>query len=164
MTALNQVFTGAPSWAWVALAALIALGASQLRVRRVARLRLLIGPLAMGIYSCVSLTMAFGEPLLVDIAWLLAATVTAVTLARRPPPAGTRFDRGADVFVVPGSVVPLLAMLGIFTLRFAMGAAAAVATHSLQAPLGTLAVGAVAGALSGLLLGRSMRTLRLAAA
>lgn len=146
-----------PPWVWGLLAALVALGLAQLRQRRVAPLRLLILPavlLGLGLWSMGGV---FLQLPLVALAWLLALAAGATLGWQLPRPAAARWLAEERRLLLPGSVLPLFVILVIFGLRYASGVAMALhpewrAAGHVQLPLALLF-----GAISGLLLGRSLR-------
>jgi hypothetical protein len=75
------------------------------------------------------------------IAWLAGAAIGAVTGVALPEPRGQRLP-GRRVRQ-PGSVLPLLLYLGVFVVRFACGAWAAIdPTHAVVSTAIGIAVGA----------------------
>jgi hypothetical protein len=151
------IFKHTPLWVWALLAALLALGLSQLRQRRVAPLRLLILPavlLGLGLWS---MSGAFVKLPLVALAWLLALAAGGALGWQLPRPAAARWLADERRLLLPGSVLPLIVILTIFSLRY--GSSVALALHpewradaAVQLPLALLF-----GAISGLLLGRTLR-------
>ncbi len=83
-------------------------------------------------------------------------------LLRRPLPARTRYDAATRRFILPGSPLPLLLILGIFLTKYAVGV-----TLAMRPALGgetdfALSVAGLYGIFSGILLGRALRLWRLA--
>ncbi|WP_342667314.1 DUF6622 family protein [Comamonas composti] len=126
---LNQpgmLLKATPAWVWALLLALIALGASQLRAREAGLLRILLMPSAMGLLSIWSLLSAFGpagQSAGLLLAWLLLTLLTGALILTLLPqaPAGTHYDTTSHKFVLPGSPLPLLLILGIFMTKYLLG-------------------------------------------
>lgn len=162
MDTIITILQHTPIWVWAMLAALSALGLSQLRPRRVAPLRLLVLPavlLGLGLWSMGG---AFVKLPLVALAWLLALAAGGALGWQLPRPAAARWLADERRLLLPGSVVPLLVILAIFSLRYASGVAMALhpewrADGHVQLPLALLF-----GAISGLLAGRTLRLYGLA--
>jgi hypothetical protein len=159
---LIEIVTRTPLWVWGLFAALLALGLYQRRTRQVRPGQLLILPVVLLVLGVSSLAAAFtAQPVLAAV-WL-AALGTAVMLGLRLPPApGTHWDAPSGRLQLPGSWLPMVLILIIFTLRYT--AAVSLAMHpawrqdlAVQVPL-SLAF----GALSGLFLGRALGLRRLA--
>jgi hypothetical protein len=159
MPAMNTVIPilrHTPPWVWAMLVALLALGLSQLRQRRVAPLRLLLLPAVLLVLGLWSMGPAFVQLPLVALAWLLALA-GGVALGRRlPRPAAARWLADERRLLLPGSVLPLLVILLVFSLRYSSGVAMALhpewrADVAVQLPLSLLF-----GWITGMLLGRSL--------
>jgi hypothetical protein len=149
-----EIVRHTPGWVWVLLAALLALGLSQLRTRRVPRWRLFVLPavlLALGL-SATAMSFRPAGPALA--AWALALAAGAGFGRRRPAPAGARWDAEGRVLRLPGSAWPLVVILAVFTLRYAAGVALALQPAWRASLSVALPLAATYGAIAGLLLGR----------
>lgn len=161
-TTVAQVFSRAPAWVWGLLVALIALGLSQTRRRQVGLVRIAVLPLAMGGFSLWGTVSAFGAFPAVLGLWLAALLSLLVLVGQRAAPEGTAYDAATRRFTLPGSWVPLLLILGIFTVKFAVGASLSVQPLlKMNVPF-VLTVTLLNGVFSGLFAGRALRLLRLA--
>jgi hypothetical protein len=158
-----------PTWVWMLLAALIWLGASQMFARRAGLRRVLLMPIAMAVFSAWGMGSAFGAASqIVEIlaVWLgTACAVAALSLwLHRSAPAGTRYDAATEQLHLPGSGWPMLLILGIFLVKWAVGVELA-----LQPPLAydnafALHSALVYGVFNGVFAARTGRLLRLARA
>jgi hypothetical protein len=156
---LFEIIRHTPLWVWLLLSALLALGASQLRQRRVAPARLLALPaalLALGLWSTAS---SFAAPLLPLLAWGVALAAGALLGRRLPPPAGTTWD-GARLRL-PGSAIPLAVISVIFLLRYVGSIALVLHPAWRAANAVALPMAAAFGLIAGVLLGRSLGLLAL---
>jgi hypothetical protein len=156
-----------PSWVWMLLAALIWLGASQFFARSAGLRRVLLMPVAMTVFSVWGLGSAFGAlPQLPAIlgAWLVAAcAVAALSLwLLRTAPAGTRYDATLQRFELPGSGWPLLLILGIFLVKWAVGVELALQPMLAHDSHFALQIALVYGVFNGVFAARTGRLLRLA--
>lgn len=154
---LLTILQHTPAWVWALLAALVALGLSQLRQRRVAPLRLLILPavlLGLGLWSMAGVFLHLP---LVALAWLMALAAGATLGWKLPRPAAARWLAEEQRLLLPGSVLPLLVILAIFSLRYASGVAMALHPEWRSAADVQLPLALAFGAISGLLLGRSLQ-------
>ena len=95
-------------------------------------------------------------------AWLAAAAVALTVVLMRPLPAGVGYDATRRVFALPGSWVPLVLILGIFSIKYATGVALAMQPALRAAPAVALAIATLSGLFSGIFAGRTVRLLRLA--
>jgi hypothetical protein len=151
-------------WVWGLLAALLVLGISQLRTRMVSLRRIVILPTAMLVFGLYGLFSAFGghgQLGTVLGAWLLAAVAAAALLQQTAAPAGTRFDAALQTFAVPGSVVPLLLILGIFMTKYVVGIELALQPAQASDTGFVLPVALLYGVFNGVFAGRALRLLRL---
>ena len=155
-----------PLWVWGLLAALLALGASQMRQRTAGLRRVFTLPLGMAAFSIVSLAAAFGNTPAPGLAaaWMLAcASLAGLGLWLRPqPPAATRYHAASRHFDLPGSAVPLLLIVALFFTRYAVNVELALQPTLAREAGFALQVAALYGAFSGLFALRAARLWRLA--
>ena len=164
--ALGTIVRHTPHWVWGLLAALLALGASQLAPRRASPLRVCLVPVSLTIFAIYGLVAAFGgsgQEAGAAGAWL-GATIgsLALSLWRLPAPlAGTRFDPATNTFALPGSVLPLLLIAGIFLTKYIVGIELALQPSQAQSAPFVLTVALLYGAFNGLFVARLARLWRL---
>ena len=159
-TLLLTVFTRTPPWVWLILAGLVALGLMQARDHTVSVSRLLAQPLVLGALSLHSAIGAFGLQAWTLLGWPLG--VAAGVLLNRWLGLPRQVQVLADGrFRIGGSWAPMLLLMGVFWLRYAI-----VVTMALSAALGRqpvfMVLGCAAfGLASGLFGARAWRVLRL---
>ena len=161
--AIGPILRNTPTWVWGLFAGLLALGASQLRDRRASLARVSLLPVTMTLFSVSGTSSALGgSPHLVGAiaAWLIAAAIAFALLA--PGRAAARFDPVQRSYRLPGSVVPLLLIVGIFLVKYVVGVELAMAPRLIQDAEYALVVAALYGAFTGVFLGRAARLWRLA--
>ena len=165
---LLQVVSHTPLWVWGLLAALVWLGASQLRDRTASLRRTQLMPLGMGVFSIAGLLSAFGgsgaAAAQALAAWLAAAVATtALALWLQPtPPNGTTYAPASRSFHVPGSAMPLALILGIFLTKYFVGIELAIQPGLARDSVFALQISALYGLFSGLFAARALRLWRLA--
>lgn len=162
---IGPVLAATPSWVWLLLAGLLALGISMLRGNTIGVRRAAIMPVAMTGLSLWGAISAFSHSAIyasVMLAWTVAAMLLAAVVGRMPAPAGTRFNARDRTFTVPGSWVPLALILGIFLVKYVVGADVAMNPGLIQDGSYSLSCGALYGGFSGIFTGRSIRLARLA--
>jgi hypothetical protein len=140
---VTDIATGAPVWVYVLLVALIVLGVRRLKTRELPIAVALIPSAAFLIWSIVgahAFALRAGMALSAGT-WLTGAVIGAASAALLPEPRGDLV--GHRRVRQPGSVVPLVLYVGVFVVRFACGAWAAI--NASQATAAT-AIGIVAGA------------------
>lgn len=158
---LYQIIANTPAWVWGLLLVLLALGFSQTRSRLVGSRRLVILPLVMTGLSLSGTVSSFGAAPTVLLAWIATTCVVAWRVASRPAPPLSRYDSAAGLYYLPGSWFPMALIMGIFTVKYAVGAALAM-QPALAANAGfSTATGALYGALGGVFIGRAGRYCRL---
>jgi hypothetical protein len=161
---LAQIFANTPRWVWILLIALLYLGLSQTRNRRVSLRKMTVMPLGMvgfslfGIYS----DSAFGSGSLTLLTWLAVAAMTFGWIFSAPLSAGVHYDAQSQKFSLPGSWVPMALILGIFLIKYVVGAIAASQPALLHELGFSLSFSALYGAFSGAFLARAARLWRLA--
>ncbi len=156
---LLEVIRRTPAGVWVILAALLVIGAVQLREQTLGRRRVLLSAALLASLSIAGLLAAFRLHGLAWLAWVAGGVAVYAIVARTPWPRRVRYVAGHDAFVVGGSVVPLAAMFGMFAVFYVLNVALALHPEwKLDGRL-ALAAGAAYGVLPGLLLARARRIL-----
>lgn len=155
-----------PTWVWALLAGLVLLGLVQMRPRRVRPAQTALLPLALAVFSLggmlgviASTTWALAAASL----WLLVAVGVLLVNQRRPPPTGIHYEPATRRVHLPGSGTPLLVMLALFLLKYAVGVELALQPALREHPGFALGPAVAYGALSGLLATRSAAIWRFAA-
>ncbi|WP_439607323.1 DUF6622 family protein [Hydrogenophaga sp.] len=165
--AIVQILRSTPVWVWGLLAGLLALGVSQLRDRTASLARVSLLPLAMTLFSVSGTASALGgspHRAMALAAWLIAAALAfaVALLARgRGDAAAAQYDPARRLFLLPGSVVPLLLIVGIFLVKYVVGVDLAMAPQLVQEAPYVLTVAALYGAFTGIFVGRASRLWRL---
>jgi hypothetical protein len=154
---IGPILTHTPGYVWAILAALVVLGGLQLRSLRIARTRLLVAPVAMAALSVWGVSSAFGAHAGVVAAWALGMALSLLANRVLRWPREVRAE--GDVFVVPGSPWPLVLMLAIFLLRYAVAVTLVFHPDWRTEPAFAAEVALLYGALSGLFAARSVRIL-----
>ncbi|CAJ0789561.1 hypothetical protein LMG7141_02244 [Ralstonia condita] len=161
-----SIVSHTPAWVFVVFAGLIALGLRQTRPRIVSRRRLIVLPLLIAAYSFYGVALASHGSALALAVWL-AAVCAAFLLTRVSPPRGAE-SQAADTVRIPGSWVPMVAIVGLFGARYAYNVMLAIHPDIMQSGGFMVLFSALFGFLGGLLISRSVllsvRTPRLAAA
>lgn len=160
--AVVPILRGTPVWVWGLFAGLLVLGISQLRDRTASLARVSLMPVAMttlsvwGTFSALSRSPHVATAIL---AWVLAATLAFALLARGR--AAGRYDAARRLYALPGSVVPLLLIMGVFLVKYVVGVDLAMEPQLVQNAPYVLCIAALYGAFTGLFVGRASRLWRL---
>ena len=113
-----EVLKHTPASVWAILGALIVFGSLQLRGQTIGRARVLLLPVGLGGYSLWGAASAFGAQWQVLAAWALGMGVMLWAARWVKWPSKVEFLPKRNAFAVSGSVVPLLAMLAVFAVRY----------------------------------------------
>jgi FtsH-binding integral membrane protein len=153
-----------PPWVGLLLAGLVALGLSQWRERSASLARVTALAVAMTLLSLLGLVTAFAHSGLLTAlgGWLIGFVAMWLLLRRLHAPVGARYEPNGAHFNLPGSPWPLLLILAIFLLKYAVGVELAMqpqVAHDLNFVLG---VAGVYGVLSGVFATRAAALWRLA--
>jgi hypothetical protein len=156
---LHAVLVHTPIRVWILLAVLVAVGLGQTAPRRVSATRLLLLPVVIGGLSLSSAWHAFGDanPVGMPLAWALGVAIGLAGARALGAPRGVVAHADGS-FELPGSIVPLLVMLGVFALRYVVNVALAVSPVLAAQAAFAVAAGAAYGAPVGLLAGRARKT------
>ena len=164
--AIVDIVRQTPLWVGGLLAFLLGLGLSATRQRHMTLARLVLLPLAMlglALWGVQSAFGASGHLPALGALWALCFAGALALGSRAAAPAGTRFDPASRQFLLPGSWVPMVLILGVFLIKYSVGVQLAL-EPTLARHLGfAITVTALYGLLSGLFAVRSLRVLRLAA-
>jgi hypothetical protein len=126
-----------PTWVFGLFATLVALGVSMSFPRTVSLRRSLMWPLALP-------------------AWAAGLATAWLALQGRVDTSAVRFSTGTPRFHAPGSWVPLLLMMALFSLKFGVGVALATQPEFRQSTGLAVAASTAYGLFSGLFLGRAL--------
>lgn len=153
---LIEIFRHTPAPIWALLALLVVLGASQMRARTVGLRRTTVLPLVFVTLSLAGVVGTFGQHAAALLAWALGLCAALALLHGRVDT--TRVCYAADTrrFTLPGSVWPLLLMLSIFVVKFAVAVALMRQPGLRDASAFALTASAASGFFSGAFLGRAM--------
>ena len=161
--ALGPIVRNTPTWVWGLLVALVALGASQLRDRSASLARVSLLPVSMTIFSVWGTVAALGSsPLFAQALGVWIAAALALFALVAPGRAAARYDAASRSYALPGSVVPLLLIVGIFLVKYVVGVELAMAPRLMQDTQYALTVAGLYGAFTGIFVGRAARLWRLA--
>jgi len=150
-----------PLWVWVLLVALLSLGLQQSLPRSVSLRRATLLPVSMLTLSLWGVLSAFGSALAVT-AWVLGGLVAAAWSLHADSPRGVHWSAAEQVFRMPGSWMPLVLILGLFSIKFGIGVSLARHPELSNAAGLALAASLAYGIFSGLFAGRALVLWRLA--
>ncbi len=156
---LIEIVRHTPLWVWGLLAALLALGAVQMRERRVSRARLFVLPAVLLVLGLFSTATSFVHTALALAGWALAWLLGTGLGLRLPRPAGAAWDADRRTLRLPGSALPLLLIVIVFTLRYVGSVALVMHPPWRGSAAVALSMAAAYGALGGVLLGRMLALL-----
>ncbi len=158
---IAQILGNTPLWVWGLLAALVAMGLSQTRARRAGLARVTLMPLGLVAFSVTGLAGDFGATPAVLGTWLATAALAMLAVTQTPLAAGVRYDAAQRQFELPGSWVPMVLIMAIFLIKYAVGVSLGF-NPALRADTGfAMAVAALSGLSSGVFAGRTVRLLQL---
>jgi hypothetical protein len=120
------ILGGTPLWVWLVLAAAMGLGALQMRPREVRAPRVTVLPVAMAALSVASIFGAFGGMPWALAAWLLGFVAVAYGFDASASVRGAAWLPESGRLRVPGSRLPFLLIVGIFTVKYLAGVSVAL--------------------------------------
>lgn len=156
-----QILTHTPIWVWLMLVALCALGWKQTRTRQLSLKRILTLPLVMLVLAISSLGNSSGAQVAVLTIWFLSMMGTALFIHSLHLPAGHAYDVQGRLFTVPGSLIPLFMILGIFVTKYVVAVMIAMQADMTQQSWFTPSCAALFGVMNGVFFGRTLRLIRL---
>ncbi|MBI4987182.1 MAG: hypothetical protein HZC23_00005 [Rhodocyclales bacterium] len=157
-----RILANTPPWVWGLLAALLALGISQMFTRSASLSRVIFLPAAMTGLALYGIFSVFGANPAALLSWCAAAALAVPLVLSRPLPDRTHYDAATRRFSLPGSPLPLLLIMGIFLTKYAVGVMLAMRPSLGMDALFAPTVSALYGIFSGIFIGRALRLWRLA--
>ncbi|CAN5123560.1 hypothetical protein BH10PSE9_BH10PSE9_06720 [soil metagenome] len=151
-----EILLYTPRWVFALLAGLLVFGLMQVRTRRVAVWVALLLPVGMQLLSLSGILLYVGVWLPALAAWLLGLSAVAVLYLKTVNPDAAKYDAGSGRLIIAGSWIPMLVILGIFAVRYALGVANGMELAISQDPKVQLAVSLLLGGFSGFFLGRGL--------
>jgi len=152
-----QILVYTPSWVWALLAGLTVFGLMQLRTRSTPVGLALLLPGAMLILSLTGVIQYVGLSVLAIAVWSLGLASGALLCLNLMRSRIARYDAKARRLVVAGSWLPLLVILTIFSVRYAMGVARGMDLQVVHDWNVQLVVSFLLGGLSGFFLARGIQ-------
>ncbi|HJV80280.1 MAG TPA: DUF6622 family protein [Noviherbaspirillum sp.] len=152
-----RIVANTPAWVWFLLLALVILGVTQSRPRTMGLRRALILPAVMAGLSIAGTVSSFGVTPSALLAWPVAAGAATWLVSRHPVAVRTKYDPGTGLFHLPGSIIPLLLILGIFLVKYIVSAMLAMQSALTENAGFVTLIAALYGAMSGVFVGRAAR-------
>jgi hypothetical protein len=150
------IISRTPSWVWLLLAVLVALGWTQTRTRQMTVVRATVLPIVMMGLSLFGVLSTFGAKALPLGAWLVALVVSAWAAKALGAWRGVTWSAATSRFEVPGSWLPMLIILSLFVVKFYVGVNVAMKPELKVDPQFSLIVCLIYGVFSGLFLARGL--------
>jgi hypothetical protein len=150
------IISKTPSWVWLLLAVLVALGWTQTRTRQMSLVRATVLPIGLMGLSLFGVLSTFGVRVLPLGAWLVALVVSAWAARALGAWRGVRWSAATSRFEVPGSWLPMLIILSIFVVKFYVGVNVAMQPALKVDSQFSLIVCLIYGVFSGLFLARAL--------
>lgn len=148
-----------PAWVWLVLALLTALGARQARTHVLSPARVAVLPVLVIALSLVGVVRGYAVPAVAVVSWCAGFGAMIYLAGRRLAARGAHLEAATGRYVVPGSILPLLVLLTLFTAKYVSGVAVAM-NPALAASAGFVAtLSTVYGACSAVFYARA-RSLR----
>lgn len=152
------ILSHTPVWVWAILAALVFAGRAMTRDRAVPLPLLFLVPTILLGLAIQGIVQHFGTvPALLIWAVALVAGVVAGQATMSP----AHVARGARGPVLKGSYVPMMLMVSVFLVKYAVGVLFAMNPVLMSGAAAAALVPVIYGLLNGIFLGRSLRVVRL---
>ncbi len=154
-----QILQHTPTWVYALFVALVALGAWQTRTRALSLGRVLAMPVAMGAFSLYGVLSGLGGSGAVLAEWAVALLAATALFAAMGLGSDARHAPGTRTFTVPGSWLPLVAILVVFFLRYAINVGLALDATLRESAFFLGGAAAAYGASSGFFAARALGVL-----
>ena len=154
-----EIIKHTPLWVWPVFVALVAYGWYQSLGRTVRRSRIALFPLAMITLSCSAVISTFGYSPLGIGCWLLGS-MSAIVLGLLLAPSRQTDTAVNGLVFIPGSWLPMVVLMGIFFMKYAVAICLARQLPIIDAPAFIGSVGFGYGLLGGVFLARTLISCR----
>jgi len=118
---LIEIVKRTPLWVFLLFFILLGMGYIQSRDRSVRRGMVAILPVVMISLSLYGVVSAFGFVTTGVVLWILGVSIALGFGIKIATPENVTFIADTQTFVVPGSWVPLILMMAIFFMKYAVG-------------------------------------------
>ena len=146
----------APRWVWFLLVGLLALGVSLSFPRRITLRRAVLVPIALLTLSLYSVVSVFAQAPLALAAWASGIAAALALTSALDLWRGIRWSAADARLAVPGSWLPMLLIVGLFSVKFGVGVRLAMGPGLALDPGFAATLGMLYGTFSGLFLGRGV--------
>jgi hypothetical protein len=153
---LIEIIKHTPTWVFVLFFVLLALGYFQSKDRVMKRGSVSILPLAMVALSFYGVLSAFGASYIGLVSWAIGSVAAVRVGVKLAVPHGVTYSIETRSFTVPGSWLPLVLMMAIFFIKYAVGVTLARQLLIVGMSGFTGMVGLCYGFLSGLFFARAL--------
>ena len=160
MQALQHI----PLWVFGLFIGLVALGWLQTRTRQVHKLQLLGATVSLTVVTLISVVQLWWPTPWLGMAlisWALSGLFVSWALSQSAAPAGASFNPATQRFTLPGSWLPLALFMAIFACKFVVGTLNAIAPETMRSFQAAIGISALYGLLSGIVIARVWRFLKL---
>jgi hypothetical protein len=153
---LIEILQRTPLWVFVLFFALLALGYSQSKDRKLSRSKVAILPAAMMVFSIYGVVSAFGLGPVGLFSWAAGIAIAVALGVVLGTPKGVTYSPATLSFSVPGGWLPLALMMAIFFTKFAIGVTLARSLSVASEPMFVDLVSLCYGFFSGPFLARAI--------
>ena len=159
-----QTLQNIPLWVFGLFIGLVALGWLQTRTRQVRKMQLLSANVALTVVTLVSVVQLWWPTPWLAIAlisWVITGLFVSWALSQSAAPPGASFNPATQRFTLPGSWWPLALFMAIFACKFVVGMLSAIAPEHIRSLQAAIGISALYGLLSGIVIARVWRFLKL---
>lgn len=154
-----QILSHTPAWVWLIFIVLAILGYLQSRDRQVNAARLFIVPAVMIVLAVYGIASAFDFSLLALMVWGVGFILPLAFATPFLTPKGVSITP-FGLFHIPGSWLPLILMMAIFSIKYLLGVVSARHLPAIADPWFVCIISVLLGTLSGVFLARNIGILR----
>ena len=119
-----------PPWVYLLFIALLVFGIKQKRDRTASKAALLLLPVGMIIFSLFDMTTNIGISGYQLMSWSTGAVIAWPLALRLLTPQNIGYDATTGKVFVPGSWVPLIIIMGVFSVKYVQGAITALSPQT----------------------------------
>ncbi len=159
---VTAILSHTPSWVWILLTALVALGVWQSIPRHMSLRRATMVPLAMVGLSLYGVSSTFAGQGVAMAAWLIGGGATVLAAQALGAWPGIVWLHDEQRLQIPGSLWPMALILCIFITKFAVGVTLGMTPSRAADPQFAAEVSLAYGAFSGVFMSRGLRMWRVA--
>ncbi len=155
-----EIIKHTPTWVFILFGLLLSLGYSQTKNRKVTLKKVCILPVIMIVLLLFSISSVFGIIPISLIVWFIGGSISLFLGLKLAFPKNIEYNNLEKAFYIPGSWVPMILILTIFSIKYFVGVVVAEHLAIVHQIAFIITISLIYGFLSGIFVSRSIVMLK----